>query len=179
MALLGNGPQRFGPATRALHWTMAAGLLAMLVFGTALSRMEPALANIWLYGLHKSIGLLLLGLAAIRIAWHVVSPPPAPLGGVPAWQLRLARATHVLLYVLMVAVPLAGWIGSAASGIDVVLFERWTLPRIAPLSEAWQDTAFLAHDLLTKLLAALIVLHVAGALKRRDGTLRRMLRGRA
>lgn len=179
MARLANGPDRFGPATRVLHWLMAAGLLAMLVFGTILDRMEPSLSNIWMYGAHKSFGLLLLALALARIAWHRVTPPPGPLAGVPAWQLRLARATHAALYLLMLAVPLAGWIGSAASGIDVVVFDRWTLPRIAPLSETWQDMAFAAHGLLTKLLAALVVLHVAGALKRRDGTLRRIIRGRA
>lgn len=179
MPVLANGPDRFGPATRAVHWVMAIGLLAMLVFGTVLARIEPSLANIWMYGVHKSFGLLLLAAAACRIAWHLFTPPPAPLAGVPAWQMRLAQVTHKLLYLLMLAVPLSGWIGSAASGIDVVLFERWTLPRIAPLSETWQDTAFLAHGVLTKLLAVLIGLHVAGALKRRDGTLRRMLRGHA
>ena len=123
--------------------------------------------------------LVLLGLDVARVGWHLASPLPHPLGGVPAWQRALARATHRGLYLLIVAVPLSGWIGSAASGIDVVLFDRWTLPRIAPLSEAWTDGAFLVHGVLTKLLAALVVLHIAGALKRRDGTLRRMLRGAA
>lgn len=174
-----NSASRFGLATRALHWLMAAGIIAMLGFGTYLGRIEPSLSTIWMYGAHKSVGLVLLALALARVGWHLASPPPHPLGGVPAWQTALARATHRGLYLLIVAVPLSGWIGSAASGIDVVLFDRWTLPRIAPLSEAWTDGAFLVHGVLTKLLAALVVLHIAGALKRRDGTLRRMLRGAA
>ncbi|MCB1357189.1 MAG: cytochrome b [Maritimibacter sp.] len=179
MPAIANTPERFGLLTRALHWLMALGIVGMLAFGTVLTRIEPSLSTIWMYGVHKSVGLVLLALALGRIAWHRASPPPPPLGGVPAWQSRLARATHRALYLLVVAVPLSGWIGSAASGLDVVAFGRWTLPRIAPISEPWQDGAFLIHGVLTKLLAALIVLHIAGALKRRDGTLRRMVRGRA
>lgn len=177
MARLANSGTGFGAITRALHWIMALGVIGMLAFGTYLARMEVSLANLWMFGFHKSIGLLLLAMALLRLGWHRLSPPPAPLGGVPAWQMQLARFTHAGLYLLVLAVPLTGWIASAASGLDVVLFERWTLPRIAPVSEAWQDGFFLAHRLLTKLLMALVALHVAGALKRRDGTLRRMLRG--
>ena len=83
----------------------------------------------------------------------------------------------------MLAIPVTGWIGSSATGIDTVIFNRWTLPRIAPVSEAWEDAAFEVHETLVTLLVAVLALHVAGALHRalirRDGTLRRMVRGRA
>lgn len=179
---LGNRPDGFGPLTRALHWGMAAGILGMLAFGLTLVRMKMSLATVWLFGLHKSIGLTLLVLALLRLVWHRLSPPPGPLGGVPPVQLALARATHRALYVLMLAVPLSGWAGSAATGIDVVVFNIWTLPPIVPPSEAAAKALLTLHHWLTWALMAVLALHVAGALKRsliaRDGTLSRMVLGR-
>ena len=82
----------------------------------------------------------------------------------------------------MLTVPLAGWAASSATGIDTILFGRWTLPRIAPVSEAWDRWGFALHGGLALALAALVTLHIAGALWRhwghQDATLRRML-GRA
>lgn len=179
---LRNGPDSYGSASRALHWLMAAGVLVMLGLGATIARMEVGLANLWLFGLHKSIGLTLLALLLLRLLWHRLSPPPPPLPGPPPWQMRLARLTHGGFYVLLLLVPLSGWIGSAATGLDTVLFERWTLPAIAPASESLENAAFAVHGVLTKLLAALVLLHLAGAAKRaasRDGTLRRMISGRA
>lgn len=177
-----NGPDRFGWVSRTIHWAMAAGILGMLALGTFIKGMEVSLDNLWLYALHKSVGLTLLVLVVVRIVWHRVSPPPAPIGGVAAWQMRLARGAHGGLYLLMVAVPLTGWVGSAATGLDVVWW-GWVVPRVAPVSEAWSEGILAAHGWLTTALMAVVVLHVAGALWRtighRDGTLRRMLWGRA
>jgi cytochrome b561 len=176
-----NGPETFGWVSRLIHWAMAAGVLGMLALGTLITRMEPSLDTLWLYGFHKSVGLVLLVLVLVRIVWHRVSPPPAPIGGVAVWQMRLARGAHGGLYLLLIAVPVTGWVGSAATGIDVLWFGV-TLPRIAPVSELWAEVAFALHAGLTKALAALVVLHVAGALWRAfghgDGTLRRMVTGR-
>jgi cytochrome b561 len=175
-----NGPGRFGWVTRAIHWAMAAGIFAMLALGTYVARMEVSLGNLWLYALHKSVGLTLLALVLVRVAWHRVSPPPGPIGGVRPWQMQLARGAHGGLYALMFLVPLSGWLASAATGLDVIWW-GWTLPRIAPVSEAWSTGLFAAHVVLTKVLMALVVLHVAGAMWRtlahRDGTLARMVRG--
>jgi cytochrome b561 len=175
-----NGTDRFGWVSRTIHWAMAAGILGMLALGRYITRMEPSLDRLWLYGFHKSVGLVILALVVVRVVWHRISPPPAPLGGVAAWQLRLARGAHLTLYALMLAVPVTGWVGSAATGIDVLWFGV-TLPRIAPVSEVWSEVAFALHEVLTTALIALVFLHVAGALWRafghRDGTLRRMVRG--
>jgi cytochrome b561 len=179
---LRNGPDSFGAVTRTLHWLMAAGVLVMLGFGTYVARMEVGLSNLWLFGLHKSVGLTLLALLLARLVWHRLSPPPPPLAGPPPWQMRLARATHGGFYALLLLVPLSGWVGSAATGLDVVLFGHWALPPVAPASEALEGAAFGVHRVLTKLLAALVLLHVAGAAKRAlsgDGTLRRMISGGA
>jgi cytochrome b561 len=176
-----NSADGFGRISRAIHWLMAALVIGLLALGTRIESMEPGLANLWLYGLHKSMGLSALALVIVRLIWHRISPPPAPLGPPRSWQVRAARAGHAALYLLMLTVPLSGWIASAATGIDVMLFDRWTLPRIAPVSLAWEETGFAIHAIATKLLIGLVCVHLVAALLRQasgDGTLRRMVLGR-
>jgi cytochrome b561 len=177
-----NTTDSFGWVTRTLHWLMAVGIIAMLGLGTFIHQMQPSLSNLWLYGLHKSVGLSLLALVLSRLIWHRVTPPPRSLTtGIAKWQITASHIVHRTLYALMVIVPLTGWIASSATGIDVVIFETITLPAIAPASETWENLFFLLHGVLTKILLLLIVLHIAGALQRhfvrRDKTLLRMLRG--
>jgi cytochrome b561 len=176
-----NTADGFGLVSRAIHWLMAALLIALLALGTRIESMEPGLANLWLYSLHKSLGLTALALVIARLVWHRLSPPPTPIGPPRSWEVRAARAGHAALYLLMLVVPLSGWVASAATGIDVMLFDRWTLPRIAPVSPAWEDAGFTIHGIATKLLFGLVILHLVAALLRQargDGTLRRMVLGR-
>jgi len=178
--MLRNTATTFGLVSRLLHWGIVALVVAMLSLGLRLEDMEPGLANLWLYSLHKSLGLIVLALMIIRILWHLASPPPRPIGG--GWQATAARITHWAIYALLLAIPLSGWAASSATGIDVMLFDRWVLPAIAPVSTLWEERGFALHDVLTKILMALLALHMGAALKREmdgDGTLRRMVTGRA
>ena len=178
---LRNRPEEFGLVTRAIHWTMMLLIFGQLALGLRLGSLEPGIANLWLYGLHKTVGFLVLALILLRIAWHIASPPPPPLG--PRTTLFwAARAAHWAIYLLLIAIPLTGWAGSSATGIDVMIADRWTVPPLVEASEKAEAFWFGLHDVLTKLLMALIVVHVLGALKRQaegDGTLTRMIRGRA
>jgi cytochrome b561 len=180
--MLRNDRTRIGLVTRLLHWTMAAGILATIPIGLWIANAAPSLALVPWFGVHKTLGVTLLALILLRLLWHRVSPPPPPLPGGPPWSHALARMTHRAFYVLLVLVPLAGWVGSSASGIDTVVFGRWTLPAIAPASPGIEAAAFLVHRILALTLAALVLLHVAGAALRAwrgDGTLRRMITGRS
>jgi cytochrome b561 len=100
----------------------------------------------------------------------------------PAWQARAAHAAHIALYVLFFAVPLSGWAYSSAAGFSIVLFGVLPLPDFVPVSRELADTIKPFHGWLAKGLAAIVVLHVAGALKHhfvdRDGLLKRMQPGR-
>lgn len=179
---LTNGPDHFGAVTRALHWIMAALILAQLGLGLAIAQMQVTLSNLWLFSFHKSLGMTVLALAIMRLAWHRVSPPPRPLTDrLTRWQAWLARVSHPLLYALMVAMPLTGWWASSAAGPDVVVFGGLVLPKIAPTSPALEDFGFALHGVLAALLFGLIALHVAGALYHqfvlRDRTLARMASG--
>ncbi len=175
-----NGPHRYGVISRMIHWAMAVLVLGLLVLGTGLTQMQPGMANLWLYGLHKTGGITALGLVVLRLSWHQISPPPDPIGPPEAWSNRTAKTVHRLSYVLILAVPLSGWLASSATGLDVLFAETIVIPPIAPPSEAWEFWGFLAHGLLTKLLMAVLTLHVLGAIRRAwagDGTMRRMFRG--
>ncbi len=178
--MLRNGPDTFGLISRSLHWIMALGVAITLPLGLYIARMEPAISTIWLYGLHKTLGLSLLVLVVIRIQWNRASPPPRPLPGSSPMAATVATATHRAIYVLLVLVPLAGWIASSASGIDTVVFGRFTVPAIAPVSPRLEDIAFTMHRLGAWTLTLLVLLHLAGTARRvaaGDGTLRRIILG--
>jgi cytochrome b561 len=178
---LRNGPDSFGLVTRAIHWGTMLLVIAQLALGMRIEDMAPGLSNLWLYGLHKTLGFAVLALVLARIGWHVASPPPHPLGpqGPAFWA---ARIVHWTLYGLLIAIPLSGWAGSSATGIDVMIADRWTVPPLVTASEAGEAFWFTVHGILTKALLGLIVLHMLAALKHEmdgKGTLTRMLRGRA
>jgi cytochrome b561 len=178
---LRNGPEAFGLVTRLIHWVTMILVIGMLALGLRLESMEPGLDNLWLYGLHKTSGFLVLALIVLRIVWHVASPPPRPIGP-PGPAVILARAVHWAFYLLLIAIPLSGWAGSSATGIDVMIADRWIVPPLVEASEAAEAFWFGVHGILTKLLIGLIILHMLGAIRREmagDGTLTRMIRGRA
>jgi cytochrome b561 len=177
---LRNGPESFGLVTRVLHWTMAVLIVVMFALGLRLTSMEPGLSNLWLYGLHKTLGITLLLLVLVRILWHMVSRPPPPIG--PPGRMRLfVRVWHWTLYALMIATPVAGWAGSSASGIDTVIFGQVTLPPLVAPGERAEFVWFILHEIFAKTLIGMVAVHMLAALKREmegDGTLTRMLRGR-
>lgn len=164
-------PARHGAVGRLLHWASAALVLALIPLGAVIARMEPSLDRLWLYPLHKTLGISVLALTLARLAWRRYRPPPRPAAAPARW-------THRLLLALLVGQPVLGWIGSSATGIDTMVFGAWVLPPLVAPSEALENLAFAVHRGLGWGLAALVALHVAGALHgqfvRRDGTLSRM-----
>lgn len=176
-----NTEDSFGLFSRLLHWAMAIGVVFMLALGNRMADLQPDPSTLSLYGLHKTLGMVTLSLVVVRLIWHRISPPPRPIGPPDAWATWAARAAHVLIYMLLIAVPMVGWFASSATGLDIVLFDRWVLPPIAPVSELWEQRGFAAHRVLTKTLFGLILLHMLGAMLREiggDGTLTRMISGK-
>jgi cytochrome b561 len=172
---------RYGVIARALHWLVA----LLIVFTTALGwRMlfiekEPG-ADQW-FDLHRSIGLTIFTLVALRLVWRLAhSPEPLP-DSMPAWQRKLAAVTHWLLYLLMVAIPIAGYLGASYTKAGVAWFGKAT-PRWAEPNHDLAEQLFEIHGTLVWVLVALVALHVAGALKQwlidKDGTFQRMTFGR-
>ncbi len=160
------------------HWLVAVLILALLPLGFYMEGLPLSPTKLQLYSWHKWMGITVLVLAALRLGWRLVRRPPPPLPA-PAWQQQIAELTHVLLYVLMFAVPLSGWLMSSAKGFPVVWFGLLPLPDLVGKDAALGDLLKEVHMVLNLGLAALVALHLAGALKHhlidRDSTLFRML----
>jgi len=163
----------------AMHWIVAAIVLVQYPLGWLMQQIpkQPPGPRAEVFNLHKSIGLTILALMIARIFWRIGHPPPA-LPEMPRWQARAARATHLLLYVLLVVHPLAGYLGSEFSGYPVKYF-GFILPGWAPRSLPLKDFLSQVHLVTSWLIAAAVALHLAGVAKHvivdRDQVLARML----
>ena len=173
----GTDAARYGHVAMALHWLLALAIIGSLGLGLYMSDLPFSPSRLKLYNWHKWAGVTILFLSAVRLLWRLTHRPPADLA-MPAWQLRAAHLTHQLLYVLFFAVPLAGWAYSSAAGFPIVWFGVLPLPDFVPVDKALAETFKLTHRVLAYGLAALILMHLAAALKHhlidRDGLLRRM-----
>jgi cytochrome b561 len=175
-------PSRYSSAQKVLHWTMAVLIVVMVTVGLTMTNMGDGPVKNFLYELHKSTGLVVLTLALIRIAVRRTRSAP-PLEPMPEWQRKAAYASHYSMYVLIVLVPLAGWIATSYCCKPVNLF--WTVPVSLPIPDAPTMEAaaplFLVHFTLAFMLAAIVTVHVTAALHhhfvKRDRTLLRMLPG--
>ena len=186
-----NTHLRYGNVAMTLHWLIALAVIANICIGlyfSDLPRSDPS--KFMLVQLHKSIGLTVLLLSLARLVWRLMNPvPPLPRGMNKALRF-LARATHVLLYVLIIAIPLSGWAMVSASplGLPTHYFGIFDWPNIPFFSDMalaqkkiLRDNFDLIHVVLAWSAIALIPIHVAGALYhqffRDDDVLKRMLPG--
>jgi cytochrome b561 len=122
---------RFNLLARFLHWTMAVLILAMLLIGLGMvSTVSPRYHE--LLSIHRSIGVVILVLAAVRLLNRVVNPPPPLPPDLPSWQTALAKLSYLLLYALMFSLPLVGWAMLSAAGYPIMLYGSVHLPPILP-----------------------------------------------
>jgi cytochrome b561 len=177
MSLRSNDRQ-WGSVAKFFHWIIALGILGNGLFGLLMDLARSPMQKINWLALHKSIGLTVLALALLRIAWRWADrrPPEEPA---PRWQQLAARAAHGALYVLIVALPLSGWWFNSVTGKPLQWFKQFNLPALAAKNDAWRDFAHGVHEYLFWLLLLVLLAHVGGALKHHltdhDDTLRRML----
>jgi len=174
-------PRHFAPAARWLHWSMAVGLLAMLFIGAGMAA-SVSERHEWLLQLHKPLGIALLALAVIRVAIRLSTRQPPLPADLPGPQALAAKASHLLLYGLMLSLPLLGWAMLSAAGDPVSLGAGVQLPPlIAPDAKTFAVLRT-AHGYLAYLLFLTVLVHLAAALYhgliRRDGVLRSMARAR-
>ena len=182
MPHLANTERRYGLVAVALHWAMAVLLLVLVAMGVYMVRLPDAgfdQVKITLILVHKAIGLGALGAVLLRLGWRVGSALPALAEGLPPWQQVAARFVHLLLYALMLALPLTGWLMSSAGGYPVTLFAGIELPDLVDYNEQQFRFYIALHRWLGYALALVVALHAAAALRHhyglKDDTLRRML----
>lgn len=172
-----NGVAKF------LHWLIALLIFAQFALGwlAASWRLSPTKLELFVW--HKSLGILVLILVVLRLAWRLTTAAPPLPASMPAWERTAARTSHVLLYVVMLGMPLSGWIINSASGVPFKIFWRIPLPSIAAADKHAADIASLVHFSLGLLLASILLVHIGAALRhhfiQRDNVLIRMLPSRS
>jgi cytochrome b561 len=173
---------RYSGIAIALHWMSAVLVFCGFALGLYMTSLEFSPAKLRYISWHKWLGITIFLLAALRIAWRYVRPPPLLPASVPPWQVRAARVSHLLLYTLMLVIPLSGWLYSSASGVPVVYLGVLPLPDLVAKDKAVASMLLAVHKTLNFTFAVVVVAHVAAALKHalvnRDGVLARMLPGR-
>lgn len=170
------GP-RYTVTAIALHWLLALAIVGTFCFGLYMADLPFSPRRLKLFNYHKWAGMTILALSALRLLWRLAHRPPADIA-MPAWQVRAAHATHLLLYLLFFAVPLSGWAYSSAAGFPIVWFGVLPLPDFVSPDKALAESLKQLHHLLAWALCACVLLHVAGAVKHqlvdRDGLIGRM-----
>lgn len=179
---LKNTADRWGPISQLLHWAVVLLIAAIAIIGLTMVDMNNGPSKIKIYALHKSLGLTLLSLVALRLLWRFYAGAPRPVAGTPHWQERIASLTHWALYALMFALPISGWVFNSSSGYPLQYFGLFNLPKIAQRSEELSQLSRTLHEYGFWLLLALVLAHAGAAfyhhLFQNDDTLRRMLPGR-
>jgi cytochrome b561 len=176
---LRNSAHGWGAVAQLLHWSIAALVIALALLGLLMQELPMSPDKVRLYALHKSLGLTALALVLLRLGWRLFDRRPPWPSAMPAWERIVAACAHWLMYLLLLVIPLSGWLYNSAANFPL----RWFgLVRIPPLADADPELKALAlalHNWSFYLLAVLFVVHVAAALKHhyhdRDRTLVSML----
>lgn len=165
---------------KSLHWLIVALLIAQYTFAWTMPDIGRTIPKSILIDGHLWFGIAILFVAVIRLLWRLTHGEPVPEDGLPPWQVASARVMHWLLYVLLFAVPILGWINASWRGMPVTFFSLFQLPKLlATRAPGWGWTGDV-HGLIADYgLLVLAGLHVAAALYhyfvRRDRVLQRML----
>ncbi len=187
---LKNLIHRYGVVAMVLHWTMAVCFVGQIGIGIAMTILpltDPL--TFPLYQTHKSLGIMLFGLAVLRLVWRLADAPPALPPQLPLWQVRASKAVHFGLYACFIVMPSLGWVIVSASpyGIPTYFFGLVELPHLgfvvaSPAKQSLGDMASFAHWFLAWVVSLMILGHIGAALWHHfwlgDDVLRRMLPGR-
>lgn len=176
---LKNSTTHFGLIAIAMHWLVALTVLGLFGLG------------LWMTGLdyydnwyrqgpwwHKSIGILLFFVVVFRLSWRVLTPPPVALSSHKPWEIRLAHMTHLLLYLMLLAIMVSGYLISTEDGRAIEVFGWFSIPATITSIPHQADVAGWVHLILASILIGLVLLHAGAALKHhfidRDRTLKRI-----
>lgn len=181
--MLRNTPNEWGSLAKSLHWIVAALVIFLLAYGWWMAHLAPRSGRLGLYELHSSIGYDLLFLVILRLLWRVIDRAPALPADLKRWEMISARAGHFLLYLLVLAVSVTGWLllGTFSRPVAATLFQSIPVPVMNLTGDRMLHGLFeKSHAILSYALLALIVVHVLAALRhhfiKKNDILRRMWR---
>jgi cytochrome b561 len=173
-------PSEYGALAKSFHWLIVILLAAQFAIGWSMPHIGPRTQPETLINLHFSTGALIMIAVLARLAWRLTHPVPLLVDDARPWQQRLAVATHVILYALLLIIPVLGWMSASGRGFTVSLYGLLDLPPILPTKHPWTSPLGDIHNLLSNyVLLGFVGLHVVAALYHhfllRDRTLVRML----
>jgi cytochrome b561 len=173
-----RAPGRYTWTAIAFHWGIAILIVASFTLGLYMVELKLSPAKLKLYSWHKWLGVTIWMLVVLRLLWRATHEPP-PLPAMPAWQRRAAAFAHWLLYLLLLVIPVSGWLFSSASGFPVVYLGVLRLPDLVAKDKGLAEVLHEVHELLNYILLAVVIVHVVAAIKHhlvdRDPVLHRML----
>ncbi len=176
-----NSEDRWGTTARLLHWSIALLIIGLVAVGLLMQELPNSLFKLKVYAWHKSFGITVLLLVVIRLGWRLVDSRPAYPASLPRWQKRLSSLAHGLMYLLMIGMPLSGWLYNSAANFPLRWFGLLSLPALAGPDPELKQLARALHEYGFYVLGALFTVHVGAALHhhfiKRDATLARMLPG--
>jgi cytochrome b561 len=176
---LRNTTRRWGAVAQLLHWLIVVLIIVQFTLALWAAALPLGDRKVGVLAYHKSFGITILMLAIVRLPWRWFNPTPVLPPIMKPYERRLAHFSHAMLYILLFAQPLTGWMMSSARGFPVSWFRFFQLPDLVPKSKPLYQALVTTHATLACVLVAVVVLHVAGALKHhyvlRDDVLRRML----
>jgi len=186
-----NTTTGWGIVARLFHWIMALMIIAMLIFGSTMESISDLAERFSAVQMHKSMGFTVFTLAILRVIWRLINPTPALPATMPRWQIMASHASHIAIYALIVAIPLSGWLmvtssplndpGAYPVQVKNMVWGLFEMPDLfATGDKDLSETFHLVHEILTKSLMAILLLHVAAAVKHavidRDAVFARMIR---
>lgn len=177
--MLRNTVGAWGAIAKFFHWCIATLIFVQFALGwiAASWRLSPTKLELFVW--HKSIGMLILLLVVLRLLWRLVNPAPALPADTPPLERAAAQASHGLLYLLTLVMPLSGWVINSAAKIPFRVFWLVPLPPIVTPNKALAELAKQIHFILFVLIAMIVAIHVAAALRhhyvKRNEILIRML----
>lgn len=179
MGATAGSAYRYPLSVITLHWAMALLILTAIGMGYIMVDLPQGELRAWFFRHHKNIGLTVAILLVFRLAWRLRNEPPALPGSAPWYEHRLANATHVLLYLLMVMLPVTGFFATSFTGYPTYYIGiPLDLGGWAERNESVNAFFGGLHTYLAYTLLALVLAHTAGALRHlvalRDGVFERM-----
>jgi cytochrome b561 len=173
-----NTTRSWGTLSKALHWIIVLLIINQWVIAQWAESLT-GFAKLKTLGYHKSFGMTILMLAIIRLAWRCMNPVPDLSAETKPWERTLAKISHALLYGLIFAMPLTGWLMSSAKTYSVSWFNLFAFPNLVGKNDRVYDLTYDLHHLLFAVLVTVAALHIAGALKHhfidKNDVLKRML----
>jgi cytochrome b561 len=175
-----NSDQRYGIVTKLLHWSTALLIVGLIALGWYM--VDLSYYDKWYHDsleTHKALGIIVFMVGVMTLIWQRVSPSPAHVASLARWERIAATAMHHTLLLLVLLIPVTGYVISISAGKSIEVFGLFEIPALFNVSERLRDLAIECHFYLAYGTGVLVLLHAAAALKHqfidRDGTLARML----